>query len=114
MTLAAAVNLLYDVYNIKTCKVHGEQAPSIDPLCGRASPDCARPSKLFGPIVPILAMLAIRPSQPEGPSARKDVMSNLAKPSYKPAPVLTDPRSTGAGPKPRLPDIQGLRGTKPS
>ncbi len=32
----------------------------------------------------------------------------------KPVSVLTDPRSTGSAPHPRLPDILGLRGTKRS
>jgi len=38
-------------------------------------------------------------------------MSNLPKPSSPVSKTLTDPRSTGAGPRPRLPDILGLRGT---
>lgn len=38
-------------------------------------------------------------------------MSSPPKPASKPNAVLTDPRSTGAPSRPRLPDILGLRGT---
>ena len=40
-------------------------------------------------------------------------MSRFLIPARKPA-ILTDPRSTGSAPHPRLPDIAGLRGTKRS
>jgi hypothetical protein len=39
-------------------------------------------------------------------------MSKLPRPSARPLNILVDPRSTGAPPPPRLPDILGLRGTK--
>ena len=42
---------------------------------------------------------------------RKDVMSKPVLPSRYISAPLTDPRSTGAGPRPTLPNILGLRGT---
>ena len=47
-------------------------------------------------------------------STRKDDMSRPQIRSHRPAAVLTDPRSTGSSPHPRLPDILGLKGTKRS
>lgn len=41
-------------------------------------------------------------------------MSKPAAPPSASRPTLTDPRSTGTGPRPRLPDVLGLRGTKRS
>ena len=38
-------------------------------------------------------------------------MSRPLTPAYKPAAVLTDARSTGPGPRPRLADIAGVKGT---
>lgn len=40
-------------------------------------------------------------------------MSNLPKPLPRPQGGLTDPRSTGGRPRPRLGDILALRGTYP-
>jgi hypothetical protein len=47
-----------------------------------------------------------------GSPARKDAMSKLIRPMPRTINTLVDPRSTGAPPGPRLPDILGLRGTK--
>ncbi len=41
-------------------------------------------------------------------------MSKLIRPVPRSINTLVDPRSTGAPPGPRLPDILGLRGTKKS
>lgn len=43
---------------------------------------------------------------------RRDSMSYSSKPASRPASPLTDPRSTGAPPRPRVLDVLGLRGTK--
>jgi hypothetical protein len=49
-----------------------------------------------------------------GSPTGKDVMSKLIRPVPPAITTLTDPRSTGAPPRPRLNDILGLRGTKKS
>ena len=49
---------------------------------------------------------------PAGFQARKHDMSSFPPAPRKPASTLTDPRSTGAPPRPALADLLGLRGTK--